>query len=323
MNNKLPLISVLIAVKNESKFIEETLQALKDQDYPKELLEVIVIDGVSSDDTIKKAEEFKEDFINFKILKNPLELSASSWNMGIKEAGGEIISILSGHVLLERSYYSKVVKNITPNVAGVGGRAEPIGYNKTSELVSIAYRSKLGSGGATYIAGRKAEIVETISYGSYWKKDLLAVGGFDESVVRGQDWDLNLRLRKQGLSLMFYPNIKTRYYVRDSFTSLWKRQFLAGYWKWFINRKSARHVLFRHLVPGCFVLSLILLLVFAFISKLSLGLFLGLITFYLLAVLIESFSNKVKLADMLNMLIIFFIIHFAYGLGIILGIGKK
>lgn len=323
MEEKKIIISVLIAVKNESRFIGETLTTLSKQDYPKDLLEIIIIDGNSSDNTIEEARKYEHEFENFKIIENKSELSAAGWNLGIKEAKGEVISILSGHVLLEKSYYYKVVKNLTANICGIGGKAIPIGFNKISKLVAAAYKSRFGSGGATYISGKKAEKAETISFGSYWKKDLMVVGGFDETVVRGQDWDLNLRLRKNGFILMFYPDIETRYYVRDSFSSLWKRQFLAGFWKWFINRKSAKHILFRHLIPGVFALLLILLTILSFASIISLYILIAMMIVYIIIVFAASITSGIKFSDMLYMLKIFFIIHFAYGLGIILGLWKK
>ncbi|MDZ7822433.1 MAG: hypothetical protein U5N26_11880 [Candidatus Marinimicrobia bacterium] len=109
------------------------------------------------------AKAFSGKFRRFRILQNPKGLSASGWNLGIASAEGEIISILSGHVILAKNYLSRLIRHLTPDVAGAGGRALPCGFNKRSEQISRAFRTRLGSGGATHIRGSTNRYAETIS----------------------------------------------------------------------------------------------------------------------------------------------------------------
>lgn len=317
------MISVLMAVRNESNYIHKTLDYLLAQNYPKELLEIIVIDGNSSDNTIQIAETYREKFTHFKIIKNAKILSASGWNLGISVAKGNVISILSGHVSLPSNYYSNISKYLTPDIAGVGARAIPFGFNKRSNQISKAFQSQLGSGGATYIRGKKNRFAETISFGCYWKKDLQKIGGFDENIVRGQDWDLNMRLRREGRKLFFINDVTAKYFVRDKLSALWKRQFLAGFWKFYINRKSKHHFLLRHLIPAIFSLIFTILFVLCFINITFLFVFLAFLTVYLLVIACENIKSKIAIIDYPMMAVIYFILHYAYGLGLLLGVGKK
>ena len=315
--------SVLSAVRNETDHIRQTLDSLHAQDYPKELLEIIIIDGNSSDDTIIIAETYRNKFKYFKIIENSDTLSAAGWNLGIKAAKGNVISILSGHVRLNNNYFSSLMKHLTPEIVGVGGKAIPWGYNKRSNQISKAFQTQLGSGGATYIRGDSNKFAETISFGCYWKKDLEQINGFDESIVRGQDWDMNMRLRKKGCKLLFVHDVIVKYLVRDSLTSLWKRQYLAGYWKLYINRKSKKYFLLRHIIPGIFTMFLTTLLFLCLFDITFLYVFGAFLAVYLLVIFYENLKSRISLIHYPIMVVIYFIIHYVYGLGILMGIRKK
>ena len=325
MNDKkydLPFISICIAVKNEEKHIARTLDNLWAQDYPKEKMEVLLMDGNSTDKTVEIASTYKRKFGDFKIINNPGTLSACGWNLGVKEAKHEIIAFLTGHITMQEDYYSRLIQHLTPGIAGVGGNINPAGTNKRSNQISRAFKSKLGTGGAHYLSGKETKFVDTITVACYWKEDIVKVNGHDEKLVRGQDWDMNMRIVNGGRKLLFVHDLYANFYVRDRFSSLWKRQYYAGLWKPYIGKKPAGNFMLRHFVPALFALTFTALLLLSLFSKTMLLLFSILLGVYFLIILLDNVKNKIPLIDFPIMYFIYFIIHYAYGLGFILGIGK-
>lgn len=247
---------MLVAVRNEERHLASTLETLVAQDCPPDWLEVLVLDGASTDETIAIARSFEERLPGLRVIPNPRILSAAAWNIGLAEAKAPVICILSGHVALPREYVRCMLAHLTSDVAGVGGRAIPVGADARSALIAQVFTSRLGNGGASFMQEGEPRAVESIAFGCYWRDRLLDVGGFDERIVRGQDWDLNLRLSSAGHSLLCVPQTEVRYSTRSNFSALWRRQYLAGLWKPYIHRKNAKPFLWRHWIPGLFVASL-------------------------------------------------------------------
>lgn len=251
-----PKVSLLIAVRNEGKHLARTLESVCAQDCPLHWLDVLVLDGNSSDDTVAIAEGFAARLPHLRVVNNPGLLSAAAWNLGLGLATAPLVSILSGHALLPVDYFSFLLKEVTPARAGVGAKAVPHGDDERSTVIASAFSGILGNGGASFMASHRSGPVESIAFGCYWRHILLEVGGFDERIVRGQDWDLNLRLRAQGYELWYFPQREIQYFTRSNFRALWQRQYLAGKWKRYIHEKSRKPFLKRHLLPAFFVAGL-------------------------------------------------------------------
>lgn len=317
-----PFLSVLLAVKNEGQYIENTLKMLFDQDYPQDKYEVIVADGCSDDETPEIVKAFSKKHSNCIYLKNEKILSASGWNLGIEHSKGDVVSFLSGHVDFEKSYYSKLVKRLTKDICGVGGPSVTKGKSKKGKIISLAYLSAFGSGGASFLSDSEEGDVESIVFGCYWKKDIQKAGGFDEKCARGQDWDLNVRLRSMGYRLYKVNDVKTEPYVRDTYKSLWRRHYFAGLWKTYINRKYQNAFLLRHLIPPLFSLGLTVSVILGFFWNWAF-LFPALaLAMYLLISIKMVIKYRLKIPDVFLFMIVFFIIHYSYGVGFILGLGK-
>lgn len=251
-----PKVSILIAVRNEGRHLARTLESICAQSCPAEWFEVLVLDGGSTDDTVAVAHGFSDRLGALRVLDNPRTLSAAGWNLGLQHAVAPVVSILSGHVRLPSNFYAELLDELTPGRAGVGGKAVPVGDDTRSILIARAFSCLLGNGGAAFMVGDSSRSVETIAFGCYWREALLKIGGFDENIVRGQDWDLNLRLRASGQTLWYLKHLEVQYFTRSTYKTLWKRQFLAGRWKRYIHGKSRKPFLARHWVPAAFVLVL-------------------------------------------------------------------
>lgn len=312
--------SVLIAVKNESQQLTSTLESLCSQLDSNVPFETLVIDGMSTDETIQVVRRFEDRLPRLRLLSNPKVLAAAGWNLGLRLARAPRVVILSGHAQLPPGYFKTILTLLTKERAGVGGVAFPVGIEKLNRLISKAFSSRLGNGGASFMQSGMIGPVETIAYGCYWRQALLDIGGFDEQIVRGQDWDLNLRLRKSGKTLWLEPSLYIQYTASSDYLSLWQRQYLAGYWKYFIHRKNKALLLLRHCIPGLFVTSLTLpALGMVWQVELCIISIFVLIT-HILAAIWQHQKLNLPSSDLWRFWWVLFIIHFAYGLGLVFGL---
>lgn len=319
MSSGLPRISVLVAVRNESRHIAATLQTLVDQDCPAAWLEVLVLDGESTDDTVVIARGFQERLPGLLIVPNPRVLSAAAWNIGLAEAKASVVLILSGHVALPPDFIRFMLSQLTTEMAGVGGRAVPVGVDARSELIAQVFTSRLGNGGASFMQDGEPRAVESIAFGCYWRDRLLAVGGFDERIVRGQDWDLNLRLRAAGHVLWCAPKMVVRYSTRSDFSALWRRQYLAGLWKPYIHRKNRKPFLWRHWIPGLFVAGLMISLALGLRWPGFLLFGMGLLGLHVGVSIWQQRRLGISLTETVSFWWAMWIVHVGYGVGFWLG----
>ncbi|MBB1115966.1 glycosyltransferase [Stenotrophomonas sp. W1S232] len=308
-------ISILIAVRNEAAHLAKTLDAIEAANGA--MLEVLIIDGQSSDDTVAIAKRFTDRLPQWRIVDNPRKLSAAGWNIGLAEARAPIVMLLSGHALVQTGYFDAMLSSLTPDRTGVGTRAVPVGEDARSELIALAFSSRLGNGGASFMTDSVAGgPVESIAFGCYWREPLLAIGGFDENIVRGQDWDLNLRLRSAGHILWYEPGMEIRYTTRATYRALWRRQYLAGLWKDYIHKKSGKPFLMRHWVPAVFVACMIGPLVIAPIWPAASLISLGGGVAHFAAAFRQGQKLGLSWRNALPFWWALWIIHSAYGLGI-------
>jgi succinoglycan biosynthesis protein ExoA len=322
MNSNAPKITMLLAVFNEARHIKQTLESLACQSLSSEQIEVLIIDGGSTDQTRSIAHSFVDRLPLLRVVSNPKRISAAGWNLGLANASAPVVCILSGHVLVPSNFAQAILAQLNEQIIGVGGRAIPIGDDGRSKIIATAYKSRLGNGGASFMEVGVPRAVESIAFGCYWRDKLIAAGGFDESIVRGQDWDLNLRLTRSGYTLWYDPAIELLYCTRSNFRSLWRRQFLAGYWKPYIHRKNAASFLLRHCVPAVFVAGFIGLATGSLVSRRALFAFLCLLTLHIVISTWVSRRTDFSLVNRLQFWWALWIIHFAYGLGFWAGLLK-
>lgn len=306
---------MLLAVRNEAKALANTLDSLVNQDLPSDQIEVLVIDGESTDKTVSIALGFKDRLPYLRVISNPRLLAAAGWNLGLLEATAPVVCILSGHAKLPEDFFQRILPQLTPQRAGVGGVAIPVGTDARSSIIAAAFSSRLGNGGASFMQASKPGPVETIAFGCYWRDELLELGGFDEAIVRGQDWDLNLRLRLLGKTLWLDPSLRIEYTTRNDYVALWHRQFRAGYWKPFIHWKNAAPFLWRHWIPGFFVASIISMVLLGAMWKPAWIACVSLIGLHILASTWVAGRLNLKLFEKIQFWWAIWIIHFAYGLG--------
>lgn len=323
---RLPFVSVIMPIRNEASFIDQTLDSVLDQDYPPEQLEVIVADGGSTDGCRERVEEVmaSDPFRRVRLVDNERAIFSTGFNVGLRQARGEVVVMLGGHTELDRHYVRRCVKwlMLRPDVDCVGGFVETVPQTPASKTVATAMKSPFGVGGVAFRTRPNSLLeVDTVAFGAY-RRDVLSRCGFlDEELVRDQDDEFNYRLKDCGGRILLVPDLHTRYFSRSSLPKLWRQYFEYGFWKVRVMQKHPRQMRLRHFAPAAFVGSLILLAPAAFFSRLALWLLCVDASLYVLANLTASAQawKRDSGADML-LPVAFVILHVSYGLGFLLGL---
>jgi len=267
----LPSVSLVIPVRNEEKFLPRCLGSLMAQDYPGEL-ELVVVDGRSTDKTRETAEEvFKKDGLppnrSFRLLDNPEMRKCSGLNKAIPESKGEVSIVIDAHVFYAADYVSKCIEILRQTgAANVGGamRAKPPRDTAISKAIALIHHCWFGLGGARFHDEDAEGETYTIWMGAFPKRVFAEAGGFDVRYPRTEDIVFNRKLRELGHKLWISPKIRAWYFCRGTLRELWKQNWANG--KGVIdtlpmNRKA---IGLRHLVPLLFVLSILGLLILHF-----------------------------------------------------------
>lgn len=318
--NKFPYVSIVIPMRNEEKFIGRCLNSILASDYPANRFEIIIVDGMSTDQSRRIVNEYILKYKNIKLLDNPQKIRAAANNIGIKAANGEIIISMDSHVIYATDYIRQCVKLLqTTGAANVGGIQQAVGYNYITETIALATTTPLGIGDAEFRYAKKEKWVDTVYLGAWYKEFLMKIGLFNEEWQINADYELNYRIRKTGSRILLSPQIKCQYFVRDSLIKLAKQYFSYGTWRVKTIDAHPDSIRWRHLIPPL----LMLWLFFSFIFLLS-GLrywYFPLITYLvytLFASAVISIQKGIKYFPLLCPT--FWVLHLSWGIGFYFGI---
>jgi glycosyltransferase involved in cell wall biosynthesis len=258
-DNAAPCVSICVPLFNEERDVGECLESLLALDYPRDRLEILVLDGGSTDRTRETVAKLSAANPTIRLVENPKRIQAAAMNVGLREARGEIVLRVDAHARCEPDYARECVRLLeSSGAANVGGvqLAEGVGY--FAAAAAIAITRPFGIGNARHRYSGAEESVDTVYLGAWRKRMLEEAGGFDESFRVNEDYELNYRLRRAGGTILLSPRIRCRYYGRRSPLSLAKQFFRYGMWRVKTIRTHPRSVRGRHLVPPFFVLGLAL-----------------------------------------------------------------
>ena len=327
-NNKLK-VSIIIPCRNEEKFIGGCLDSIIANDYPEDKLEILVIDGLSEDRTREIIKRYIEQYPYIKLLNNSKKYTPFAFNIGIKQAKGEAIMLMGGHATYSRDYISKSIKYLKEYEAdNVGGVVKIISKDNTliAKAIVLASSSFFGAGNAYYKTRnlKGAKFVETVFGGCYKREIFEKIGYFNENLIRTQDLEFNLRLRKSGGRILLCPDIVAYYFIRSDIRSFCRYNFINSFWVTYPRRfLPYMPVSWRHLVPLLFVISLTLALLLSLLSSFFFWLFLSIAGVYLLSNLIFSFMiafREKNIGYMFVVPVLFVLLHVGYGLGSLWGL---
>lgn len=323
---KFPLVTLIMPIRNESGFIEKSLGSVLAQDYPADRLEIIVVDGMSTDGTREIVQSFQREYPIITIIDNPGKIVPKGINAALKSAKGDVIVRVDGHCEIFPDYVRQCVRHLLDSKAdGVGGPIETVGNSYTAQAIALAMSSKFGVGGSAFRTIKDREIfAETVPFPAYTRQAIEKAGNYDEELVRNQDDEYNYRLRKLGGRLLLSPDIRSRYYSRSTFRSLWRQYFQYGYWKVRVMQKHPHQMRLRQVIPFLFVFSLGVSLASATVTEMGFLAFKCILGSYagtnLTASILEARNGRWRFLPALP--VIFTILHFSYGTGFMKGLFK-
>lgn len=315
-------MTAVVPCRNEEGFIAQCLDAIVANDYPKDRLEVFVIDGLSHDKTKEIALGYVSRYPFVRVFDNPKKILAAAWNMGIKNGKGSVIMSLNAHAIISRDYISKCVYYLHEYQADyVGGviNSKPRAGGLINEAVTLALSHKFGVGNSYFRIGIDRPMwADTAAFGGYRREVFEKVGFFNEELARSQDMEFHLRLKKAGIKILLAPDMVSLYYIRSGLKDLWRDNFVNGFWTLYPLAYASIAVSWRHLVPLCFVVGLIGSLLLSIIWPLFAYFALIILCSYSILNLYFSFCIFVQRKNFRYFCImpwVFFILHFQYGLG--------
>ncbi len=324
-------VAVIIPTLNEEKYIAKCLDCVIDQTFPFDEMDVMVIDGGSSDNTEAIVSKYIDRYPNIRFVHNPRKIQSIAFNIGMKLSDAPYIVRLDAHALYQNDYVNKCIDSLKSDnkMGNVGGRCNILPSNDTiwGKANAILNYSRFGIGGSAFRVGTRPNDVDSVPFGTFPRAVLTLVGGMREDLRRGEDNEINSRIRKAGYRVYFDPSIVSSYYARPTLSSSCKQMFANGEsigHLFYVDKKS---IGLRHLVPFFFVIALIIGISGAFINSFVLYTFLMLIGLYLLCDFCASvIASRYHGWDLLiPLFILFFCVHVSYGIGTIVGLstGKK
>ena len=255
-------VTIVVPCFNEQDTIQQMLQAIHDQRFPRAEIEVIIADGRSTDFTRQKISEYKEEHpdLDICVVDNQKRNIPAGLNAAIDAARGEFVIRLDGHSIPESDYVEKCINCIREGKGdNVGGAWEirPRGNSWQARSICLAAAHPLGVGDAQYRIGGKAQVVDTVPFGAFRRDFILRLGKYNESLLANEDYELNTRIRLNGGTVWFDPGIRSVYLAAPTFKALARQYFRYGFWKARMLRLHPKTIRWRQALPPLFVLSLL------------------------------------------------------------------
>ena len=318
-----PYVSVIVPCRNEIKHVRRALGLILNQEPPAGGFEVIVADGMSNDGTREIIAELASSDSRLVVIDNPGKIVSSGLNAAIRRARGKTIIRMDAHTKYSPDYIRQCVEVLAQTSAdNVGGPWIAIGAGLVGQAIAAAFQSPFAAGGAKGHNPNCEGHVDTVYLGCWPREVFEHYGFFDEELVRNQDDEFNLRIRRGGGRIWQSSKIRCWYHARETLGELFAQYVQYGYWKARVLHKHKIPASVRHLIPGLFVLSLVLLPILSIIVPSAIWVWSALLLTYLicniLASVVTAWRHDRKLFFVL--LVVFACFHVAYGLGFLRGI---
>ncbi|MEO6773549.1 MAG: glycosyltransferase family 2 protein [Kofleriaceae bacterium] len=226
-----PQTTVTIAMPafNEEHFIEACIASVQAQDYPRELIEILVADGQSTDRTRDILARLAHADPRIKIIDNPERLQAAGLGKLVKAAAGDVIVRMDVHCEYASDYVRKCVETLDATGAdNVGGAQRAKARTGFQRALCAALASPLGVGGARYRSAEAEGFVDTVFLGAFRRKVFETIGLWDPKAITNEDTELNQRILERGGKIYLSREIVVHYYPRDSLRLLAKQYFKYG-----------------------------------------------------------------------------------------------
>lgn len=325
----LPRITVMLPIRNEERFIGQTLQQIYDQDYPHELVDVVVADGMSTDRTVAIVQEFARSHPGLQVqcLSNPKRLSSAARNIALGNGQGDYFLLVDGHVYLPSNQLLRDSARLAlQHGAQVLGRPQPLtppDITEFQECVALARSSPLAHSQESFIYSAYEGWTSPISIGVMYRRDLIErMQPFDEQFDAAEDLEFNYRIEKLGVQCFTSPKFAVYYYPRESLRGLFRQTCRYGYGRAAFVFKHPERFTFETIVPAGFVLTVALLPLLALIVDSRLWwVWTALVAFYLTTLTLEGarLARKAGRRFSWNLPAIIACVHAGMGVGFLQG----
>lgn len=319
-------VSYVMPVLNEVRYLEPAVRSILEQETS-EPCEVVLALGPSNDGTTELARRIAADDARVVLVDNPRTHIPVGLNLAIRASRYPTVVRVDAHSVLPQGYTRQALETLArTRAANVGGVMKAEGLSPFQSAVARTYTSQFGLGGPSYHVGGDEGPSESAYLGVFRRSVLDEVGLYDESVRRGEDWELNLRIRAAGYTVWFDPRLAVTYRPRETWGQLVRQFFATGSWRGELARRLGSRNGLRYFVPPALVAWLALTVVVGAVTGLAslggawpwisaaLGAGAALYVIALLAVVASSAGGR-TLGDRLRSLVVFPSVHLAWGAG--------
>jgi glycosyltransferase involved in cell wall biosynthesis len=327
VRDKWPFVSVLLGCRNEEKYIARCLDSILANDYPKDRLEILVMDGMSTDSTRGIVHEYAKLCSGLRLLDNPARSFPAAMNTGIRNSSGSLIIIAGAHAVYQPDHISTCVRfHQESGAENVGGalQVEPGAEGPFAQAIAAGLASRFGSGNSHVKTGVQKPIwTDTAAFGCYRRELFDKIGMFDERLLGSSDLDLNRRLRIAGGRILLVPDVVVRYFADATWPAFWRHNFADGFWVTYVLKFGSKAWSWRHWIPFALVASLAVTLALSFIWHSFIWIFLAILGSYVVANIGASAKMAVRKRKGKLMLLLpgtFAGRHFAFGAGTSFGL---
>lgn len=322
-------VAVIIPTLNEERFIEHCVRSVMEQTYPIEQMDIMIVDGGSTDRTEAIVRSLSTSYSNIRFLHNPKRYQSAAFNIGVQSSEAPYIVRLDAHATYDTHYIERCVSLLANHAdyGNVGGVCEILPQNESliARANALLNHLRFGIGGAAFRVGTTAQAVDSVPFGAFSREVVNQVGGIREDLARGEDNEYNARIRKAGYTVWLDPAIRSSYYARATWRSSCAQMYANGVsigTLFYIDRQA---IGLRHLVPLAFVLALLGALVATAFSVYGFYLLLAIMTAYTVAALTADIQacRRYGWEYVLVLPPLFFSVHISYGFGTIVGLLKR
>lgn len=321
------IVSLCMIAYNEAEALDGVLRDFQLQDYPHELIEVVLVDSMSTDSTREKMERFKNTdygFRNVAIVQCAKKNQAFSWNAALMTATGDVIIRVDAHARIPRNFVSRNVYNLNQGEYVVGGGRPNITSDVSSWKLTLlaAEDSLFGSSVASYRRpATQKEYLDSLFHAAYRREVIQKVGGFNENLGRTEDNEFHYRIRKAGYKLCCCPDIISYQHSRNNLKDMIRQKYSNGRWIGLTLSECPGCLSYFHFAPFAFVMMIILCSIIAALGF-PILLYTLLIIYGMFDIVnaVGCFTMKNLQPQFIFLPLIFPILHVSYGVGTIVGL---
>lgn len=321
----MPTLCIIIPCRNEERYIAQCLDSVLNTSYPKELLEILVIDGQSLDKTRQIVQKYTCSYPFIRLIDNPDKIATTALNIGILESKSSYIIRLDAHASYPKDYFQQLISNsIRLEAANVGGvwKTQILHHTTIANAIKNVLSDPYGVGNALFRTGISTITeVDTVPFGCYRRDIFDKYGLFDERLIRNQDIEFNKRIIRGGGKIYLLPDVTCTYYARETYSDLARNNYQNGYWNILTPyyTRTLNSLSLRHFIPLLFVMALIIptLLSPFYYPLICIALIIAVIYLTIIGGRAWKIKNN---TTWFHQLWAFITLHFSYGFGSIGGI---